>query len=216
MRAVAVASRLLVHQLWRLCDGSHSRRRIHPFATRDHEFESQVPFGIAVSAPEGLILIKKLMAYLLRYRDDLRKVVDLYVQRFGPLTPSERSANLIAGDGRRTAFSAPNKELSAQPKQQSQINCPARPKSPLTGESPIQVSCEPEAGTVINLLALTNTATRETPRAAVLRAVAGDPKIGSGEREVAAARNILPHGDQASSSPEANPTAVSNDLAPAG
>jgi len=43
---------------------------------------------------------------------------------------------------RRTAFSAPNKELSAKPKQQSQINCPARAKSPLTGESPIQVSCE--------------------------------------------------------------------------
>src|SRR5271168_5009214 len=29
-------------------------------------------------------------------------------------------------------------------KQQSQINCPARAKSPLTGESPIQVSCEPD------------------------------------------------------------------------
>jgi hypothetical protein len=43
---------------------------------------------------------------------------------------------------RRTAFSAPNKELSAKPKQQSQINCPARAKLPLTGESPIQVSCE--------------------------------------------------------------------------
>jgi len=45
---------------------------------------------------------------------------------------------------RRTAFSAPNKELSAKPKEQSQINCPARAKSPLTGESPVQVACEPD------------------------------------------------------------------------
>ena len=30
--------------------------------------------------------------------------------RFGPLTPSARSANLIAGDGTKNGFSAPNKE----------------------------------------------------------------------------------------------------------
>jgi hypothetical protein len=30
--------------------------------------------------------------------------------RFGPLTPSARSANLIAGDGTKNDFSAPNKE----------------------------------------------------------------------------------------------------------
>jgi hypothetical protein len=37
--------------------------------------------------------------------------------RFGPLTPSARSANLIAGDGTKNGFPAPNKELSAKPKQ---------------------------------------------------------------------------------------------------
>ena len=55
------------------------------------------------------------------------------------LPPAVRLKN-----GEETAFSAPNKELSAKPKQQSQINCPARAKSPLTGESPIQVASEPD------------------------------------------------------------------------
>src|SRR5438045_4644007 len=32
--------------------------------------------------------------------------------RFGPLTPSARSANLIAGDGMKNGFPAPNKELA--------------------------------------------------------------------------------------------------------
>jgi hypothetical protein len=31
--------------------------------------------------------------------------------RFGPLTPSARSANLIVGDGTKNGFPAPNKEL---------------------------------------------------------------------------------------------------------
>ena len=31
-------------------------------------------------------------------------------ERFGPLTPSARSANLIAGDGTKNGFPAPNKE----------------------------------------------------------------------------------------------------------
>ena len=37
--------------------------------------------------------------------------------RFGPLTPSARSANLIAGDGTENGFLAPNKELVTNPKQ---------------------------------------------------------------------------------------------------
>src|ERR1700756_5840262 len=32
--------------------------------------------------------------------------------RFGPLPPSARSANLIAGDGTKNGFPAPNKELT--------------------------------------------------------------------------------------------------------
>src|SRR5580698_5695159 len=54
--------------------------------------------------------------------------------RFGPLTPSARSANLIAGDGTKNGLPAPNKELTANPKQ------------PLDRKSPIQVACEPEPG----------------------------------------------------------------------
>jgi hypothetical protein len=36
--------------------------------------------------------------------------------RFGPLTPSARSANLIAGDGMKNGFPAPNKELAINQK----------------------------------------------------------------------------------------------------
>src|SRR6266567_798882 len=35
--------------------------------------------------------------------------------RFGPLTPSARSANLIAGDGTKNGFPAPNKEPAKNP-----------------------------------------------------------------------------------------------------
>src|ERR1700681_3842962 len=52
-------------------------------------------------------------------------------KRFGPLTPSARSGNLIAGDGTKNGLPAPNKELTANPKQ------------PLDRKSPIQVACEP-------------------------------------------------------------------------
>jgi hypothetical protein len=59
--------------------------------------------------------------------------------RFGPLTPSARSANLIAGDGTKNGFPAPNKE-------------PAKTKNDyLTGKAPyrfesislLQGVCEP-------------------------------------------------------------------------
>ena len=36
--------------------------------------------------------------------------------RFGSLTPSARSANLIAGDGMKNGFPAPNKEPAANQK----------------------------------------------------------------------------------------------------
>ena len=49
-----------------------------------------------------------------------------FAKRFGPLTPSARSANLIAGDGRRTAF-----PLRTKNRQQT--------KTPLDRKSPIQV-----------------------------------------------------------------------------
>ena len=50
----------------------------------------------------------------------------------GPLTPSARSGNLIAGDGTKNGLPAPKKELTANPKQ------------PLDRKSPIQVTCEPD------------------------------------------------------------------------
>ncbi len=63
----------------------------------------------------------------LRNTSDARRQAAKLCYRFGPLTPSARSANLIAGDGTKNGFPAPNKE-------------PAKnQKRPLDRKSPIQV-----------------------------------------------------------------------------
>jgi hypothetical protein len=46
----------------------------------------------------------------LRNTSDARRLAAKLCYRFGPLTPSARSANLIAGDGTKNGFPAPNKE----------------------------------------------------------------------------------------------------------
>src|SRR5262249_50981582 len=56
----------------------------------------------------------------------LRRHAAKLCYRFGPLTPFARSANLIAGDGMKNVFPAPNKE-------------PVNPKTLLERKSPIQV-----------------------------------------------------------------------------
>src|SRR5689334_18670141 len=48
----------------------------------------------------------------LRNTSDARRQAAELCYRFGPLTPSARSANLIAGDGMKNGFLAPNKELA--------------------------------------------------------------------------------------------------------
>ena len=63
----------------------------------------------------------------LRNTSDARRQAAKLCYRFGPLTPSARSANLIAGDGMKNGFPAPNKELAINQKQ------------PLDTKSPIQV-----------------------------------------------------------------------------
>src|ERR1700719_1442705 len=63
----------------------------------------------------------------LRNTSDARRQAAKLRYRFGPLTPSARSANLIAGDGTKNNLPAPNKELTANPKQS------------LDRKSPIQV-----------------------------------------------------------------------------
>jgi hypothetical protein len=47
----------------------------------------------------------------LRNTSDARRQAAKLCYRFGPLTPSARSANLIAGDGTKNGLPAPNKEL---------------------------------------------------------------------------------------------------------
>ena len=52
----------------------------------------------------------------LRNTSDARRQAAKLCYRFGPLTPSARSANLIAGDGTKNGFPAPNKEPPANQK----------------------------------------------------------------------------------------------------
>src|ERR1700738_1393754 len=76
----------------------------------------------------------------LRNTSHARRQAAKLCYRFGPLTPSARSANLIAGDGTKNGFPAPNKE-------------PAKTKNHhLTGKAPYKfesislqrrVVCEP-------------------------------------------------------------------------
>src|SRR5437764_1004573 len=47
----------------------------------------------------------------LRNTSDARRQAAKLCYRFGPLTPSARSANLIVGDGTKNGLPAPNKEL---------------------------------------------------------------------------------------------------------
>src|SRR6202047_2763708 len=53
--------------------------------------------------------------------------------RFGPLTPSARSGNLIAGDGTKNGLSRSEQRTVSKTQ-----------KQPLDRKSPIQVSCEPD------------------------------------------------------------------------
>ena len=63
----------------------------------------------------------------LRNTSAARRLAAKLCYRFGPLIPSARSANLIAGDGTKNGFPAPNKELATNQKR------------PLDRKSPIQV-----------------------------------------------------------------------------
>src|SRR5206468_9948181 len=51
--------------------------------------------------------------------------------RFGPLTPSARSANLIAGDGTKNGFPAPNKEPAKSQKRLLDRKSPIQVRIPL-------------------------------------------------------------------------------------
>src|SRR5437762_12786448 len=63
----------------------------------------------------------------LRNTTDARRQAAKLCSRFGPLTPSARSANLIVGDGTKNGLPAPNKEPTTNE------------KSLLDRKSPIQV-----------------------------------------------------------------------------
>ena len=54
--------------------------------------------------------LRVLRPQVLRNTSTAKRQAAKLCYRFGPLTPSARSANLIAGDGTKNGFSAPNKE----------------------------------------------------------------------------------------------------------
>src|SRR5207237_3872922 len=54
--------------------------------------------------------LRVLRPQVLRNTSTARRQAAKLCYRFGPLTPSARSANLIAGDGTKNGFPAPNKE----------------------------------------------------------------------------------------------------------
>src|SRR3954466_13159584 len=63
----------------------------------------------------------------LRNTSPARRQAAKLCYRFGPLTPSARSANLIAGDGTKNGLSRPEQRTATNPKR------------PLDTKSPIQV-----------------------------------------------------------------------------
>src|SRR5246127_5083182 len=84
---------------WRAPLGSSIGRQ----ATRDAEAMQKAPVAVHHrSARSGF--------KALRNTSDASRQAAKLCYRFGPLTPSARSANLIAGDGTKNGFPAPNKE----------------------------------------------------------------------------------------------------------
>src|SRR5712675_2854624 len=69
----------------------------------------------------------------LRNTSDARRQAAKLCYRFGPLTPSARSANLFAGDGTKNGLSRSEQRTVSKTQ-----------KQPLDRKSPIQVSCEPD------------------------------------------------------------------------
>src|SRR6266576_6251765 len=61
-------------------------------------------------APSQFIIARVLRPQALRNTSVARRPAAKLCYRFDPLTPSARSANLIAGDGTKNGFPAPNKE----------------------------------------------------------------------------------------------------------
>ena len=96
--------------------------KMHPMASSPRiPLHRQAPAGarsyakspIAVhrrSACSGVKACPWLEQGALRNTSDARRQAAKLCYRFGPLTPSARSANLIAGDGTKNGFPAPNKE----------------------------------------------------------------------------------------------------------
>src|SRR4051812_39915500 len=83
---------------------------------------------LAVHRPSACSGVKAL-----RNTSDARRQAAKLCYRFGPLTPSARFANLIAGDGTKNGLSRSEQKTGSTTQ-----------KQPLDRKSPIQVRCEPD------------------------------------------------------------------------
>jgi len=77
----------------------------------------------------------------LRNTSGARRHTAKLCSRFGPLTPSARSANLITGDGTKNGFPAPNKEPATNQKRLLDRKSPIQVRIHLP---PAGVFCEPD------------------------------------------------------------------------
>jgi hypothetical protein len=90
--------------------------KMHPMASSPRiPLHRQAPAGARSYAKSPIAVHRRSACSgvkALRNTSDARRQAAKLCYRFGPLTPSARSANLIAGDGTKNGFPAPNKEPS--------------------------------------------------------------------------------------------------------
>ena len=93
-----------------------SRTKMRPMASSPRiPLHRQAPAGARSYAKSPIAVHRRSACSgvkALRNTSDARRQAAKLCYRFGPLTPSARSANLIAGDGMKNGFPAPNKELA--------------------------------------------------------------------------------------------------------
>jgi len=86
--------------------------KMHPMASSPRiPLHRQAPAGARSYAKSPIAVHRRSACSgvkALRNTSDARRQAAKLCYRFGPLTPSARSANLIAGDGTKNGFPAPN------------------------------------------------------------------------------------------------------------
>ena len=127
-------------------------------------------------------LLRVLRPQALRNTSAARRQAAKLCYRFDLLTPSARSANLIAGDGTKNGFPAPNKEQTTHQKRL------------LDRKSPIQVRIRlpPAASQLPDFLALSTASRSRIPLRKGVHPTSFNPRSSPTHRKSGAA-SLLPH-----------------------